>query len=57
MNEVLAALDWDERCHALFEPYALRGWTPGRVIRGDRGIALVATPAGITRAAPSARVC
>lgn len=47
---------WNERCQALFEPYALRGLTAARVIRGDRGSALVATPAGIARATPSARL-
>lgn len=47
---------WNERWQALFEPYALRGLTPARVIRSDRGSALVASPAGITRAAPSARL-
>ncbi len=56
MRDALAELGWDERCQALFEPYALRGLTPARVIRSDRGSALVATPVGITRAAPSARL-
>lgn len=56
MQDALAELGWDERCRALFEPYALRELTPARVIRSDRGSALVATPAGITRAAPSARL-
>ncbi len=49
-------MGWNERCQALFEPYALRGLTAARVIRGDRGSALVATPAGIARATPSARL-
>jgi ribosome biogenesis GTPase / thiamine phosphate phosphatase len=56
MWEALAELGWNERCQALFEPYAEQGLTPGRVVRSDRGSALVATPAGITRAAPSARL-
>jgi ribosome biogenesis GTPase len=56
MQEALARLGWDERCQALFEPYASRGLTAARVIRGDRGSALVATPAGIARATPSARL-
>ena len=47
---------WNERWQALFDPYALRGLTPARVIRSDRGSALVASPAGIVRAAPSARL-
>ena len=56
MRHALAELGWDERCEALFEPYAERGWTPARVIRSDRGSALVATPDGISRAAPSVRL-
>ena len=47
---------WNERWQALFDPYALRGLTPARVIRSDRGSALVASPAGIVRATPSARL-
>ena len=46
---------WNERWQALFERYALRGLAPARVVRGDRGSALVAAAAGIGRAAPSAR--
>lgn len=49
-------LGWDDRWQALFAPYAARGLTAGRVIRGARGSALVATSAGIGRAAPSARL-
>lgn len=56
MQEALAQLGWDERCQALFEPYASRGLTAARVIRGDRGSALVATTGGIARATPSARL-
>jgi ribosome biogenesis GTPase len=56
MSDALAELGWDARCQALFEPYALRGLTPARVVRSDRGSALVATAAGITRAAPAARL-
>ena len=56
MQDALAELGWDERCRALFEPYAQRELTPARVIRSDRGSVLVATPAGTTRAAPSARL-
>ena len=56
MQEALAQVGWNERCQALFESYALRGLTAARVIRGDRGSALVATSAGIARAAPSARL-
>jgi ribosome biogenesis GTPase len=56
MPDALAQVGWDERWRALFAPYAARGLTPARVIRGDRGSALVAAPAGIMRAAPSARL-
>ena len=56
MSEALAELGWNEQCQALFEPYAAQGLTPARVVRSDRGSALVATPAGIMRAAPSARL-
>lgn len=56
MQEALAQLGWNDRCSALFEPYASHGLTAARVVRGDRGGALVATSAGITRAAPSARL-
>jgi len=56
MRDALAELGWDERSQELFEPYALRGLTAARVVRGDRGSALVATPAGVMRAAPSARL-
>jgi ribosome biogenesis GTPase / thiamine phosphate phosphatase len=56
MREALAALGWNERWKALFEPYGLQELTPARVIRGDRGSALVAMPTGIVRATPSARL-
>ena len=56
MQDALVQVGWNERWQRLFEPYALRGLTPARVIRSDRGSALVASPAGITRAAPSARL-
>jgi ribosome biogenesis GTPase len=56
MPDALARLGWNERWEALLEPHARHGLTAGRVIRGDRGSALVATRAGIVRAAPSARL-
>lgn len=56
MPDALAQLGWNERWRALFAPYAAQGLTPARVIRGDRGSALVAAPGGIMRAAPSARL-
>jgi ribosome biogenesis GTPase len=53
MRDALAELGWDERWQSLFEPHALLELTAARVVRGDRGSALVATPAGVMRAAPS----
>jgi ribosome biogenesis GTPase len=55
MPEAPAQLGWNERWQTLIEPYAAQGLTPARVLRSDRGSALVATPAQSTRAAPSAR--
>ena len=52
----LRALGYSPRWEALFEPYAAEGLTPARVIRGDRGSLLVATPDGVVRATPSARL-
>jgi ribosome biogenesis GTPase / thiamine phosphate phosphatase len=56
MSDALAELGWNERCHALFEPYALRGLTPARVIRSDRGSVLASTPRCVMRAAPATRL-
>lgn len=56
MSETLERLGWSERCEALFEPHAAQGLTAARVVRGDRGGALVATTAGIARATTSARL-
>jgi ribosome biogenesis GTPase len=53
---VLRALGYSPRWEALFEPYAAQGLTPARVIRGDRGSLLIATPDGVVRAKPSARL-
>lgn len=55
-RDVLSELGWDERRAAQFELHALGGLTPGRVIRGDRGSSLVATPGGAVRAKPSTRL-
>jgi ribosome biogenesis GTPase len=41
---------------ALFAPHAAAGLTLGRVIRADRGSALVATAEAVVRAEPSARL-
>jgi ribosome biogenesis GTPase len=53
-NPMLRALGCSALWQARFEPYAARGLTLGRVIRSDRGSMLVATPAGVVRAKPSA---
>jgi len=52
----LDALGYSPRWEALFAPFAVRGLEPGRVVRSDRGSALVATAAGIVRAQPSVRL-
>jgi len=50
----LRELGYSPRWQTLFEPYAAAGLTPARVVRGDRGSALIATPDGIVRATLSA---
>jgi len=52
----LEELGYSRRWQALFEPHLARGLTPARVIRGDRGSALIATAAGVLRAKLSARL-
>jgi ribosome biogenesis GTPase len=52
----LDALGYSPRWEALFQPYLAQGLTPARVIRGDRGSALIAAPGGVVRARPSARL-
>ncbi len=56
MTRELEALGYSPRWEALFEPYGVEGLTPARVLRGDRGSALVATPGGTVRAKASARL-
>ena len=56
MTAALRHLGWNERWQALFEDHAARGLEPARVIRTDRGSALVATEGGVVRAAPAARL-
>ncbi|MFI5754899.1 ribosome small subunit-dependent GTPase A [Streptomyces sp. NPDC051569] len=46
----LARYGWDEEWAAEFAPYAERGLVPGRVVRVDRGLCDVVTPAGTVRA-------
>ncbi len=52
----LQALGYSPRWQALFGPFAAQGLTPARVVRSDRGSALIATPEGIVRGQPSARL-
>ncbi|MFJ1597519.1 ribosome small subunit-dependent GTPase A [Streptomyces sp. NPDC088261] len=46
----LAPYGWDAGWEAEFTPYAERGLVPGRVVRVDRGLCDVVTPAGPVRA-------
>lgn len=52
----LLELGWSPRWEALFAPHAAAGLVPARVVRGDRGSALVASAAGPARAKPSIRL-
>jgi ribosome biogenesis GTPase len=52
----LIELGYSARWQALFVPYDSQGLIPGRVVRSDRGSALVATSSGIVRATPTARL-
>jgi ribosome biogenesis GTPase len=52
----LRELGYSPRWEALFEPYAEQGLTPARVVRSDRGSALIATSSGIVRAKTSAKL-
>ncbi len=55
-SSTLEELGFSPRWQALFEPHLARSLTPARVIRSDRGSALIATPAGVVRARLSARL-
>ncbi|KUN43606.1 GTPase RsgA [Streptomyces olivochromogenes] len=46
----LALYGWDTDWEAEFAPYAEQGLLPGRVVRVDRGLCDVVTPAGVIRA-------
>jgi ribosome biogenesis GTPase len=46
----LALYGWDGEWEAEFAPYAEQGLLPGRVVRVDRGLCDVVTPAGTVRA-------
>jgi ribosome biogenesis GTPase len=56
MSDDLRELGWDDDWQERFAPHAAAGLAPARVVRGDRGSALVATPAGIVRAQPAVRL-
>jgi ribosome biogenesis GTPase len=52
----LQEIGYTPRWQHLFEQYATAGLTPARVVRNDRGSALVATPGGVARARTSSRL-
>jgi ribosome biogenesis GTPase len=52
----LRVIGYSPRWQALFEPHVAQGLTPARVVRSDRGSALIATPAGVVRAKLSLRL-
>lgn len=52
----LEDLGYSPRWKALFEPYSTGGLTLARVVRSDRGSALIATPDGHVRAKPTTRL-
>ena len=55
-SSALRELGYSPRWQALFKPYVTQGLTPARMIRSDRGSALIATPAGVVHARFSARL-
>ena len=52
----LEGLGYSPRWEALFEPYAAAGLVLARVVRSDRGSALIATSKGLVRAKPATRL-
>ena len=56
MHPTLAELGCSTRWEAFFAPHAREGVVLGRVVRGDRGSALVATERGVLRAKPATRL-
>lgn len=52
-SDELAALGYSPRWQALFADHVSRGLLPARVVRADRGSALVATERGVLRTKPS----
>jgi ribosome biogenesis GTPase len=53
-SQALQEIGYSPRWQALFEPHLARGLIPARVVRSDRGSALVATADGVIRAETSA---
>ena len=53
---MLEELGLSPRWEALFEPYASDGLILARVVRSDRGSALIATEGGVVRAKPATRL-
>jgi len=51
--QVLAELGYSPHWEALFESHVATGLVPARMVRSDRGSALVATLQGVVRATPS----
>jgi ribosome biogenesis GTPase / thiamine phosphate phosphatase len=49
-------LGFSQRWQTLFAPHEAAGLTPARVVRGDRGSALIATAPGVVRAKNSTRL-
>jgi ribosome biogenesis GTPase / thiamine phosphate phosphatase len=52
----LESLGYDERWRTLFAAHAKAGLVPARVVRADRGSAIVAAAHGVVRAEPSSRL-
>ncbi len=55
-TSALEEIGYSPRWQFLFEPCAAEGLTPARVVRNDRGSALVATPGGVVRARTASRL-
>ncbi len=55
-SSILAELGWSSHWEALFDPHLAAGLVPARVVRVDRGSALVAALSGVVRAKPSVRL-
>ena len=56
MHDALVELGWNAHWQALMAAHAAAGAVPGRVLRSDRGSALVGLSRGVARAALAARL-